>query len=125
MRGRVDEGEREVEPALHPAGVAACTLRSAACERPTRSSSASPRAARSAAREPLERRLQLQMLATREQRVEGGLLERGADRRAHLRALVDDVEARPRARCPPVGGSSVVSMCTVVDLPAPFGPRKP
>src|SRR6266508_1116956 len=26
---------------------------------------------------------------------------------------------------PAVGGSSVVSMCTVVDLPAPFGPRKP
>ena len=29
-----------------------------------------------------------------------------------------------RAR-PSVGGKSVVSMCTVVDLPAPFGPRKP
>ena len=29
-----------------------------------------------------------------------------------------------RAR-PSVGGSSVVSMCTVVDFPAPFGPRKP
>ncbi len=26
---------------------------------------------------------------------------------------------------PEVGGSSVVSMCTVVDLPAPLGPRKP
>ena len=26
---------------------------------------------------------------------------------------------------PDVGGSSVVSMWTVVDLPAPFGPRKP
>ena len=26
---------------------------------------------------------------------------------------------------PDVGGSSVVSMCTVVDLPAPLGPRKP
>ena len=26
---------------------------------------------------------------------------------------------------PAVGGSSVVSMCTVVDLPAPLGPRKP
>ena len=28
-----------------------------------------------------------------------------------------------RAR-PSVGGSSVVSMCTVVDLPAPFGPEE-
>ncbi len=26
---------------------------------------------------------------------------------------------------PLVGGSSVVSISTVVDLPAPFGPRKP
>ena len=26
---------------------------------------------------------------------------------------------------PAVGGSSVVSMWTVVDLPAPLGPRKP
>ena len=26
---------------------------------------------------------------------------------------------------PAVGGRRVVSMCTVVDLPAPFGPRKP
>ena len=26
---------------------------------------------------------------------------------------------------PAVGGSSVVSISTVVDLPAPFGPRKP
>ena len=26
---------------------------------------------------------------------------------------------------PAVGGRSVVSMSTVVDLPAPFGPRKP
>ena len=33
--------------------------------------------------------------------------------------------SRRRARCPPVGGSSVVSIGTVVDLPAPFGPRKP
>jgi hypothetical protein len=26
---------------------------------------------------------------------------------------------------PPVGGSSVQSILTMVDLPAPFGPRKP
>ena len=34
--------------------------------------------------------------------------------------------SKPATRAvPAVGGSSVVSMCTVVDLPAPFGPRKP
>src|SRR3954454_22360765 len=31
----------------------------------------------------------------------------------------------PTVAVPAVGGRSVVSMCTVVDLPAPFGPRKP
>ena len=31
----------------------------------------------------------------------------------------------PTVAVPAVGGSKVVSMCTVVDLPAPFGPRKP
>ncbi len=31
----------------------------------------------------------------------------------------------PTRAIPALGGSSVVSMCTVVDLPAPFGPRKP
>ena len=34
--------------------------------------------------------------------------------------------SKPATRAvPEVGGSSVVSMCTVVDLPAPLGPRKP
>jgi len=34
--------------------------------------------------------------------------------------------SKPATRAvPEVGGSSVVSMCTVVDFPAPFGPRKP
>ena len=101
------------------------TLRSAAAVRPTRSSSSSPRALALLARHAVERRLQTQVLAARQQRVERGLLERGADRRAHLRALLDDVEAGHASRVPSVGGSSVVSMCTVVDLPAPFGPRKP
>ena len=37
----------------------------------------------------------------------------------------DDVEARHLARVPDVGGSSVVSILIVVDLPAPFGPSRP
>ena len=31
----------------------------------------------------------------------------------------------PTVAVPAVGGSNVVSMWTVVDLPAPLGPRKP
>ena len=64
------------------------------------------------------------MVATGEQGVERGLLQRGADHAAHLRAFADDVEAGDRA-VPEVGGRSVVSISTVVDLPAPFGPRNP
>jgi hypothetical protein len=38
--------------------------------------------------------------------------------------LVGDVVAGDR-RPPPVGASSVHSIFTVVDFPAPFGPRNP
>ncbi len=31
----------------------------------------------------------------------------------------------PTVACPLVGGSSVVSISTVVDFPAPLGPRNP
>ena len=89
---RVDEGEREVEPPLHPAGVAADLavgrLREAdALEQEL----AAPGAL--GPRDALQRRLQAQVLAAGEQRVERRLLERGADRGPHLRALADDVVA--------------------------------
>jgi hypothetical protein len=41
----------------------------------------------------VHRRLQPHVLAAGQQRVEGGLLQGGADRRPHLRAFGDDVEA--------------------------------
>ena len=41
----------------------------------------------------MQRALEAEVLAAREERVEGDLLERGADHAAHLRALADDVEA--------------------------------
>ena len=44
---------------------------------------------------------------------------------AHLRALASTTSKPPTRAIPDVGGSRVVSMSTVVDLPAPFGPRKP
>ena len=37
----------------------------------------------------------------------------------------DQTTDRPAGAVPAVGGSSVVSISTVVDLPAPLGPRKP
>ena len=57
-------------------------------------------------------------------RVERRGLEGDADRGSDLCALV--VTSKPATRAvPEVGGSSVVSIKTVVDLPAPFGPRNP
>ena len=93
---RVDQGEREVEPALHPAGVAA-HLAVGRLREPDalEQDLASPRALR--ARDSLQRRLQAQVLAAREQGIERRLLERCADRRPDLRALADDVVAGHRA----------------------------
>ncbi len=97
-RGRVHEREREVEPALHAARVAADLAIGGVGRGPTRSSSSSPRARRSALRQALERRLQPHVVAPGEQRVERRLLQRGADRRAHRGALAHDVVARHARR---------------------------
>ena len=75
-------------------------------------------------RDAVEGRLQPEVLPPGQQRVERGFLQRGADLRSHHRPVLDDVEPG-NTRRPAGGGNSVVSMCTVVDLPAPFGPRKP
>jgi hypothetical protein len=92
---RVHEGQREVEPALHATRVrphlAIGGLRQAD---PLEQFLSSPLALR--ARKALQRRLELEMLAPGQQRVESGLLERRADRRAHLGALPDHVEAGHR-----------------------------
>ena len=44
--------------------------------------------------------------------------------RAHRGALARPRRSPPPGPCPRSGGSRVVSMCTVVDLPAPFGPEE-
>ena len=88
----VDERHREVEAPLHPARVAAnLAVRG---QRET-----DPRQQLAAALGPLglrqavQRSLQPHVLAAGEQRVERRLLQRRADRRPHLRALVHDVVA--------------------------------
>ena len=64
------------------------------------------------------------MLAPGQVGIEGRFLQRGADRGPHRGSFADDV-VTGYLGLPSVGGSSVVSMWTVVDLPAPLGPRKP
>ena len=124
MRGPVDERQRQVEAALHPAGVAAdLAIGGLDQADPLEQLVAAPVGA-PRLRQAVQRGLQAHVLAAGEQRVERGLLQRGADRLPHLRALADDVVPGDPA-LPPVGGSSVVSISTVVDLPAPLGPRNP
>ena len=95
----VDEREREVEPPLHAARVAADLAvgrlgEADALEQLLR------RGLALGLREPLQHRLQPQVVAAGEQRVERRLLERGADHAAHLRAL------RARRRSPPTRGGA-------------------
>ena len=68
--------------------------------------------------------LQVDVLAAGEEVVQRGLLQRGADLAAHGRPLRGDVEARD-GRAPAGRRQQRREHQTVVDLPAPLGPRKP
>ena len=97
MRGPVDEREREVQAALHAAGVAA-HLAVGGVGEPDALEQLVAAGAALAAAEALQRRLQPHVVAARQQRVERRLLQRRADRRAHGRALAHDVVARHARR---------------------------
>ena len=101
----VDEGERQVEPPLHPARVRPDLAVGRAGETDAHEQLLGARPALGA-RDSLQRRLQAEVVAAGEQRVERRLLQRGADRGAHLRAFPDDVVARRRARCPSSAGAA-------------------
>ena len=94
-RGTVHEREGEVEPALHPAGV---RLHLAA----GRLGEADAFEQLAAALPPLgprqtvQRALEAHVVVPAQEGVERGLLQRGADRLAHLRAVLDHVEAADR-----------------------------
>ena len=90
--GRVHERKREVEAALHAAGVAAhLAVRGVGQADALEQLGAAADAL--ALGQAVQRGLEAQVLATRQQRVERGLLEGGADRLAHVRAVADDVVA--------------------------------
>ena len=90
--GRVHEGEREVEAALHAAGVAA-HLAVGGVGQADALEQLDAAADALALGQAVQRGLEAQVLAAGQQRVERGLLEGGADRLAHVRALADDVVA--------------------------------
>jgi hypothetical protein len=99
--GRVDERESQIEPALHPTGVAA-DLAVGRLREPhaLEQKVTAPGALRT--RDSLQRRLQPQVLPAREERVESRLLERGSNRGPDLRPFADDVVAGHGRR--PLGG---------------------
>ena len=98
MRGRCDERQRQVEPPLHPARVAAHLAVGGLGQADPLQQLLPALRRRSALRQPVQGGLQAHVLAPGQQRVERGLLQRGADRGAHPRPLLDDVEARHTRR---------------------------
>ena len=88
----VHERERQVEPALHPARVAAHLAVGGLAQADAAEQLVGARDALGA-RDPLQRGLQAQVLAAGQERVERRLLQRRADVHPHLRPLLDDVEA--------------------------------
>ena len=121
------ESHREIEPALHPARVAA-DLPVGRVRQSDAGNQLVGTLVAFAARERLQRCLQAKMLTSGQQRVERGLLEGGADRGTHVRALGDDVVARHschtrggrQQRCQHVDGrrlAGAVRSEEAVDLP--------
>ena len=95
----VHEREREVEPALHAAGVAADLAVGRVGQPDALEQLVAARAALGL-RQALQRRLQPHVLAPGEQRVERRLLQRGADRRRAPPGPRARCRGPPRAPCP-------------------------
>ena len=101
------ERQREVESALHAARVAPDLAVGGEAEaHALEELGYSHRTLR--ARHAVEGELELQVLAARQERVERSLLERGADRAAHVGPCFTTSKP-PTLALPAVGGSSVVN----------------
>ena len=100
----VDQRQREVEPALHAAGVAA-DLAVGCLGQPDPVDQLVAAALRLGLGDPVHPGLQAHVLAGGQERVERRLLEGDADRVADRGALLDDVVARRPARCPRWGAA--------------------
>ena len=79
----------------------------------------------SAARDAVKARERDEVVAHRQEQLDGGLLNDDRDPPAHLERRGDDVVAEDAWRRRDVGRASVVRMRSSVVLPAPFGPSRP
>ena len=95
IRGLVQEREREVQAAAHAAGVRRGLAVGGVDEADALEQVVAALRALGA-RDALQAALQAHVLAAGEHRVERDVLQRDADRGAHLRALLRDVVARDR-----------------------------
>ena len=119
----VDERGGEVEPPLHPAGVGRDPVTDGDTDVDERDEFVDTGLAFGPA-QAVQAALQIEEFESGLLGVERRLLQGHADVEAHRSAWV--VMSNPATvPVPVVGASSVVSIFTVVDLPAPFGPRKP
>ena len=120
---RVQQAAGDFQPALHAARK---RLDSSVRAGPTtRTGSKEPRirSARTLARDVVEHAVQVHVLVGGQLVIEAGVLEHDAEAPADLQR--DCAGSRPSIVMEPlVGRRSVVSICMVVVLPAPFGPRK-
>ena len=91
------EGEREVEPPLHPAGVTR-DLPVGGVDEPDPMDELVRTRLALALRDALQRRLQPQVVTCGEERVEGGFLQRHTDQPADLRPVLHDVVAADERR---------------------------
>ena len=120
----VDERARQVEPPLHPAGVG-LGAPVGGVGQPDQLEQLGGALTTGGAGDPVEAALELEQLPAGLDRIQADLLQRHADAAAHLRRRRRPRRGRRPIALPSVGGSSVHSILTMVDLPAPFGPRKP
>ncbi len=122
--GVVHEGRGEVEPPLHAAGVGADHLAERVADVDEVGQLVEALLDLGLV-EAVEAALQPEQLDAGLLRVEGGVLEGDADAQAHLVGLACRRRSRPPWPTRRSGLISVQSTRTVVDFPAPFGPRKP
>ena len=116
IRARARSRRRLIPPEYPP------TRRSAASASPTRSSSSSPRSSNLGRREAVEPTLEAHVLPPRQQRSSAASCS-ATPITSRTAGPSPTMSWPPTRAAPAVGGSSVVSMWTVVDFPRRWGPE--
>ena len=122
--GRMDERARQVEAPLHAARVGLGAPVGGLAQ-PDELEQLLRARLSVGALDAVQAALQLEQLAAGLDGIEPDLLERDADAPPHLGRVGDHVDGPRRWRSRWSAAAACTASCTVVVLPAPFGPRKP